>query len=155
VGHSDWVRAIAIAPDGSWLATASPDGTARIWDVGTGQQQAVLAGHTSEVRTIDIAPDGCWLATTGWDGTARIWDVKTGWQRNVLADGISAVTIASRGNWLAAASWDGTLRIWDQAWSNIAVMRVHGSLHDCQWSLHGHLLAAVGKHGLYYFTFKP
>ena len=30
-GHRHSVRAVAIAPDGSWLATASEDKTARIW----------------------------------------------------------------------------------------------------------------------------
>ena len=36
-GHRGWVTAVAIAPDGSWLATASADKTARIWaaDVAT------------------------------------------------------------------------------------------------------------------------
>jgi WD40 repeat protein len=30
-GHTDPVDAVAISPDGTWLATASRDGTARIW----------------------------------------------------------------------------------------------------------------------------
>ena len=33
-GHKAWVRALAAAPDGSWLASASNDGTVRIWDPG-------------------------------------------------------------------------------------------------------------------------
>ena len=34
-----------MAPDGSWLATGSWDGTVRIWDVATGQERAILTGH--------------------------------------------------------------------------------------------------------------
>jgi WD40 repeat protein len=30
-GHQGWVNAVAIAPDGTWLATASDDDTLRIW----------------------------------------------------------------------------------------------------------------------------
>ena len=45
-GHADEVRAVAVAPDGSWLATGGDDGTVRIWDVATGQQRAALTGHT-------------------------------------------------------------------------------------------------------------
>jgi WD40 repeat protein len=72
------VREVAIAPDGSWLATASADGTARIWDPVTGTQRHTLTGHTDAVREVAIAPDGSWLATASADGTARIWDPVTG-----------------------------------------------------------------------------
>lgn len=32
-GHSDWVRSVSFSPDGQTLATASDDGTARLWPV--------------------------------------------------------------------------------------------------------------------------
>jgi WD40 repeat protein len=39
-GHTAWlfnpVEAVAISADGSWLASASEDGTVRIWDTATG-----------------------------------------------------------------------------------------------------------------------
>ena len=77
-GHTSWVTAVAIAPDGTWLATASDDGTVRIWDAATGQQRATLTGHTDQVRAVAVAPDGTWLATASGDQTARIWDPATG-----------------------------------------------------------------------------
>ena len=40
------MTAVAVAPDGSWLASGSQDGTVRIWDVATGQERATLTGHT-------------------------------------------------------------------------------------------------------------
>jgi WD40 repeat protein len=70
---------VAIAPDGTWLATASTDGTARTWDAATGQPRATLTGHDGPVRALAIAPDGTWLATVGHDRTIRIWDT-TAWQ---------------------------------------------------------------------------
>ena len=45
-GHTGAVNAVAIAPDGTWLATGGDDGTVRIWDAATGQQRAVLTGHS-------------------------------------------------------------------------------------------------------------
>jgi WD40 repeat protein len=72
------VQAVAIAPDGSWLATGGLDHTVRIWDPVTGTQRHTLTDHTSYVQAVAITPDGSWLATGGYDGTVRIWDPATG-----------------------------------------------------------------------------
>ena len=77
-GHTGPVTAVAIAPDGTWLATAGDDGTVRIWDPATGQQRAALTGHAGPVTAVAIAPDGTWLASASGDGTVRIWDPATG-----------------------------------------------------------------------------
>jgi WD40 repeat protein len=76
-GHTRWVRTVAIAPDGSWLATGGDDGTVRIWDAVTGVARATLTERTGSVWTVAIAPDGSWLATGGDDRTVRVWDAVT------------------------------------------------------------------------------
>jgi WD40 repeat protein len=39
-GHADEVSAVAFAPDGKLLASASKDGTARLWDIASGKEVA-------------------------------------------------------------------------------------------------------------------
>ena len=115
-GQVRLVVALAIAPDGTWLA-AGDDGTVRIWDTATGLERATLTGQIGPVLALAIAPDGTWLATAGRDGTVRIWDNATRQQRPALIGSgpVSALAIAPDGTWLATAGRDGTVRIWDNA----------------------------------------
>ncbi|HEU0128430.1 MAG TPA: hypothetical protein VFQ48_07475, partial [Pseudonocardiaceae bacterium] len=43
--HDDPVRAVAFSPDGAWVATASDDGTARVFAVRTEELRAVVVTH--------------------------------------------------------------------------------------------------------------
>ena len=154
--HRNAAYAIAVAPDGSWLAVAGLDPEVQVWDTVTGKQRFVLDGHRSAVYAAAAAPDGSWLATGSGDGTVRIWDVATGTQREVLGghrDAVYAVTISSDGNWMASGGADRTVRIWETAhWQPQTLMRVENAILTCTW-LHGGSLACAGPAGLYMFDF--
>ena len=61
------------SPDGRQVVTASPDGTARLWDAGSGEPLAVLRGHEDVVTSAVFSPDGRQVVTASVDGTARIF----------------------------------------------------------------------------------
>ncbi|QKW66134.1 hypothetical protein HUT15_37100 (plasmid) [Streptomyces sp. NA03103] len=128
-GHTSWVRSVAIAPDGTWLATAGNDAKVRIWDRASGSCTATLTGHTGIVSSVAIAPDGTWLATAGDDKTVRVWDRATGLCTATLTgrtDWVRSVAIAPDGTWFATAGNDAKVRIWDCAsWSCIATFTGH------------------------------
>lgn len=71
-GHTAGVQHVAVAPDGSRVATASDDGTAKVWDAETGELLLTLIGHDTLVYGVDFSPDGRLLATASPDGTAAL-----------------------------------------------------------------------------------
>ncbi|MFJ9945749.1 nSTAND1 domain-containing NTPase [Streptomyces erythrochromogenes] len=76
--HDDVVTSLAFAPGGRLLASASWDGTARLWQVTGGRALwplSALPGHTRFVRCVTFSPDGRTLVTASEDGTARVWNV--------------------------------------------------------------------------------
>jgi WD40 repeat protein len=154
-GHADTVNAVAVAPDGSWLASGGSDGTLRIWDVATGRERVPLAA-ARDVTAVAVAPDGSWLVSGGSDGTVRIWDVATSRERATLTDQagrVTAVAVAPDSAWLAVGGGDGTVRIWDVATLKTrAQMRVDGSVNASVW-LGSDALAVGGSAGLYLFSF--
>ena len=74
-GHTGSVFSVAWSPDGTQLATASSDRTARIWNTQTGNTLHTLTGHTNWVNSVTWSPDGTQLATASNDKTARIWNL--------------------------------------------------------------------------------
>ncbi|WP_052398034.1 WD40 repeat domain-containing protein [Streptomyces sp. NRRL F-5123] len=117
-GNTGPVTAVAVSPDGSWLATAGNDETVRIWDTATGAVVRTLTGHTDWVTAVAVSPDSSWLATTSNDRTVRIWDRATGALTRTLTghtDPVNAVAVSPDGSWLATTSNDETVRIWDAA----------------------------------------
>jgi WD40 repeat protein/class 3 adenylate cyclase len=64
-GHAAFTPGVAFSPDGAHLATASFDGTAKVWDMGTGQEWLTLTAPDA-LASVAFSPDGAWLATGGF-----------------------------------------------------------------------------------------
>src|SRR5262249_18547252 len=72
-GHTDRVSGIAFSPDGTRLATASWDQTAKVWDAAVGRALLTLSGHTDWVYRLAFSSDGTRLAKASGDGTVHVY----------------------------------------------------------------------------------
>ena len=79
--HRNQVLQVAFAPDGQLLASASSDGSAKLWDLRTGTVKHHLPGH-GQCGHVAFSPDGQTLAATTQTNKIRLWDVQTGQLRH-------------------------------------------------------------------------
>src|SRR5262249_46002515 len=114
-GHSGTVRGLAFAPDGRTLASASEDGTARMWDVTEGKQLFELHGHNGGVWSVAFSPGGRTLVTGGADHALRGWGAKTGQAPKALpghGGRGAALALDPRGRPLISAGLDSSVKLW-------------------------------------------
>ena len=115
-GHTDGVWGIAFNPaNPNLLASASWDGTVRLWEVET-EGVKVLAGHRGPVLCVAISPDGKLIASGASDKTIRLWETETGDALDILdvhKDDVTDVAFSPDGRILASGSLDETIRFRD------------------------------------------
>jgi WD40 repeat protein/DNA-directed RNA polymerase subunit RPC12/RpoP len=74
--HDAPITAVAFAPDGKTLASASADRTVKLWNVSNRAQRATMRQHAWTVWALAFTPDGKHLASGGVDGMLLLWDLE-------------------------------------------------------------------------------
>jgi len=114
VGHKGSVKSVYFSPTSDAIATASYDGTAKLWDL-QGNCLVKFTGHNKSVTSVSFSPTGDAIATASYDGTAKLWDL----QGNCLVkftghnNSVTSVSFSPTGDAIATASSDRTAKLWD------------------------------------------
>ncbi len=120
VGHQSNVPSTAWAPDSMRLASASMDGTVKVWDLKQAGDPLLrtLTEHKHSVNSVAWSTDGLIIASGSSDKTIKIWDANTGVCKKTLeghTEAVTCVAITPDSRIVISASMDRTVKIWDPA----------------------------------------
>lgn len=115
LAHDKPVTTAAWSFDGKHFASATDDGTLRLWDVGKQEELHALSGHKGRVLRLEWSPKADALASAGADKTVRLWK-SDGSSLGVLEGHTAAVRALAwspSGTQLASGGTDEQVIVWD------------------------------------------
>src|SRR5262249_30924092 len=117
-GHTAWVSACAVTPDGRHVVSASGHQPLKVGELASGRAVATLEGHTSGVSACAVTPDGRHVVSASYDKTLKVWEVASGRAVATLEGHtarVRACAVTPDGRHVVSASGDKTLKVWELA----------------------------------------
>ena len=153
-GHGVDLNDVSFSADGSMLATTGDDGSARVWDSGTGRLLHDFTG-SGQVWGPSFSPDSTLLAAAWSDvGVVRIFDVRTGRLDRELPMGATPepgprdTAFSPNGRSLAISSPDPAHSVVidvSSGTTSYALADHEGAVVSVAWSPDGRWLASSGR----------
>ncbi len=150
--HESDIQRLDFNADGSLLASAGLDSTAKLWQIKPGEppEQQASIQHTNDVSSVAFSADGRTLATSSYDGKVGLFTI--GAKQAVFVEGhqrkeINSVAFPSNTQLLSAG--DNGVRLWDLKKNPPALLQTFSHIQESVlWaaaSPDGKRFATVGR----------
>ncbi|MES2208328.1 MAG: NACHT domain-containing protein [Pseudomonadota bacterium] len=139
--HQALIVTCKFSPDSHHIASASVDGTLRIWNLKT-RKCVRLFKHRGLVLDCAFSPDGSRVVAAVSDKTLHIWDIQTGESAGILIGhqkGARSCAFLANNEHLISTSDDTTIRVW-----NVSSEECTHILNDHQYPIRGCAISPLG-----------
>jgi len=146
LGHSDFINAVDYSPNGKFIATASDDGTAKLWSAVTGEELLTYSRLKRGVEHIKFSPDGKYIVTGNYDDSTVVYDTQTAAVVHKFESqgSASAIKFSPDGRKVITSSADDTIKIWDPQSGEVYLnYDEHSAASDFDISPNGKLIASL------------
>jgi WD40 repeat protein len=113
VSTSQVPYALAVSPDGNWIAVGMAQGDLELW-AADGSNQRALAGHSDTVGAVAFTPNSQRLVSASLDFTTKVWSVADATLLQSFTDTtdvMSQVAVPAQGRFLVSAGTQTHLRL--------------------------------------------
>ncbi|TDL24538.1 WD40 repeat-like protein, partial [Rickenella mellea] len=149
-GHTNWIRCMAISPNGLIIVSGSDDKTLRLWDAKSGAVIGqALTGHSDGVNCVAFSPDSSIIVSGSNDGTLCLWHAKLGTIIGEPLKGhnghVICLAFSPDGLKIVSGSLDKTLYLWNvKSGAAIGVpLKGHsGQIEDVAFSPDGSMIVS-------------
>jgi WD40 repeat protein len=145
--HETQINSLSFS--GELLASASGDGTVKLWKDGT--LTRTLSSRNGQVYSVSFSPDGQTIASAYQDGTIKQWRVADGREINVFTGhkgAIYSVSFSPDGKVLASSSYDNSVKLWRLENPLRRVLRGHSAeVNSVRFSPNGQQLVSASQDG--------
>ncbi len=119
-GHTDFISAVAISPNGKLMASGGLDKKLNVWNLESGELVESLPGHEFGIQTVAFSPDSKTLVAGGGDdrapdwhrrlhGEVKIWTIQSDQEPQTLqvSAAVTSVAYSADQRFIAVGLFDG------------------------------------------------
>jgi WD40 repeat protein/uncharacterized caspase-like protein len=145
--HSDKVNSVSFSPDGQTIASASDDGTIKVWSFNTNRRLIAFSGGGGRITSISFSPDGQAIASAHEQNIVKLWRLDGTLLKTLQGhnDKVTSVSFSPDGQLVVSAGWDRTVKLWRLDGTLLKTFKGHGNkVNSVSFSPDGQLVVSAG-----------